>query len=92
MEVGPAVLLSVLLGTFHTALFVFIRGSAGGRLPLLFLAAAAGAAAGDWLGDRLGIDFITIGDYRVVAASVVSWAGILLVAVLSTLGPTRRRA
>ncbi len=86
----PAPILAVLVGAFHTALFVLIRGSAGGQLPLLFVAAALGAWAGDAIGGRLGVDLLMIGDFRLVAASVVAWIGIGIVAVMAIMGPARR--
>ena len=86
----PAPILAVLVGIFHTALFVLIRGSAGGQLPLLLLAAALGAWAGDALGARLGIDLLRIGDFRLVAASAMAWLGIGFVALVAILGPERR--
>jgi hypothetical protein len=92
VTLDPAPVLAVLVGVFHTALFVLIRGSAGGQLPLLLGAAILGAWAGDALGDRLGIDLLSIGDFRLIAASVFSWVGIGFVAVVAILGPTRRRA
>jgi hypothetical protein len=88
--VPPAPILAVLVGIFHTALFVLIRGSAGGQLPLLLLAAALGAWAGDALGARLGFDLLRIGDFRLVAASAMAWLGIGFVAVIAILGPERR--
>lgn len=87
---GPAPILAVLVGIFHTALFVLIRGSAGGQLPLLIVAASVGAWAGDAIGGRLGLDLLRIGDFRLVAASLVAWLGIGLVAIVATLGPQRR--
>ena len=92
MTLDPAPVLAVLVGVFHTALFVLIRGSAGGQLPLLLGAAILGAWAGDALGDRMGIDILSIGDFRLIAASVLAWVGIGFVAVVAILGPTRRRA
>jgi hypothetical protein len=88
--VPPAPILAVLVGVFHTALFVLLRGSAGGQLPLLVLAAALGAWAGDALGGRLGIDLLRVGDFRLVAASVMAWVGIGVVAIVAILGPERR--
>jgi hypothetical protein len=88
--IGPAPVLAVLVGVFHTALYVLIRGSAGGRLPLLAGAAILGAWAGDELGGRLGIDLLRIGDFRLVAASVLAWIGIGFVAIVAILGPARR--
>lgn len=87
---GPAPILAILVGVFHAALFVLIRGSAGGQLPLLVLAAALGAWAGDAIGGRLGFDLLRIGDFRLVAASLMAWVGIAIVATISILGPDRR--
>ena len=88
--IGPAPVLALLVGVFHTALYVLIRGSAGGQLPLLVLAAFLGALAGDELGGRLGFDLLRLGDFRLVAASLLAWAGIAMVAIVAILGPTRR--
>lgn len=83
-------MLAILVGLFHSALYVAIRGSAGGRLPLVALAAVLGAWAGDAIGGRLGLNLLAIGDFRLVAASVVAWLGIGVVAVVAILGPARR--
>ena len=68
MAIGPAPLLAALVGTFSTALFIFLRGSAGGRAVVLLLAAILGAWAGDAMGARLEIDWLRIGDFRPVTA------------------------
>ncbi len=49
MAIGPALILGALVGIFHAALYVLIRGSAGGRLPLLVVASVLGAWAGNAL-------------------------------------------
>ncbi|HYM83562.1 MAG TPA: hypothetical protein VEY67_05385 [Candidatus Dormibacteraeota bacterium] len=90
--IAPSLVLSVLVGVFWTAAYVLVRNSAGGRLPLVAVAAVLGAWAGDAVGARLGIDVLRIGDFRLVAASVVACAGIAIVAVIAVLGPTRARA
>jgi hypothetical protein len=87
---GPAPILSVLVGIFHASLFVLLRGSAGGQLPLLILAASLGAWAGDAIGGRLGLDLLRVGDFRIVAASLMAWVGIAIVAIVAILGPERR--
>ena len=79
----------MVVGVFHTALYVLLRGRIGARLPLALLAAILGAFAGQALGARLG-DPLRLGDYSLIGASVVAWMGILIVAVASTLGPTRQ--
>ncbi|MDQ3491915.1 MAG: hypothetical protein M3452_01465, partial [Chloroflexota bacterium] len=84
-----APVLSVVVGVFHTALYVLLRGQVGARLPLTLLAAILGAYAGQAIGARVG-DVLRLGDYPLIWASVVAWAGILIIAVASTLGPTRQ--
>ena len=87
LDVAPATVLSLVVGIFHTALYVLIRGAIGVRLPLVLVAAILGAFAGQAIGSRLG-DPIQMGEYPLVWASGVAWAGILVVAVTSTLGPS----
>jgi hypothetical protein len=89
---GPAPILALLVGIFHTGLYVLIRGTGGGRLPLLVLAAFLGAWAGDALGSRLGLDILQIGDFRLLAASLVAWLGIAIVALVAVMGPSGRSA
>jgi hypothetical protein len=91
VTIGPAPVLALLVGGFHTALFVLLRARAGVRIAIVFAAAALGAWAGDALGGRIGVDPIRIGDFHVLSASLVAWAGIAFVAVLSILGPVERR-
>ena len=91
MVIGPAPLLAILVGVFHASLYVVARGTAGGQLPLLVIAACLGAWAGDALGARLGIDLLRIGDFGLLSASAVAWAGIGFVAIVATLGPERRK-
>ena len=91
MSLEPALVLSVLVGTFHASLAVLIRGTAGGRLPLIVIAAILGAWAGDALADRIGIEILTIGDYHLLGASIVAWVGIVIVSVVAVLGPAGAR-
>ena len=84
-------MLSVLVGAFHAAVSVLIRGSAGGRLPLIVGAAILGAWAGDAVMGRLGLDLLTIGDYHLLGASILAWVGIAIVSVMAVLGPTADR-
>jgi hypothetical protein len=91
MTVPPALPLALLVGLVHTAIYVFLRGDAGGRLPMIYLAAALGAWAGAAIGGRLGLDVLTIGDFGLIPASIVAWIGIGLVAIIATLGPQSRK-
>ena len=92
MSLDPALILSILVGIFHASLFVLVRGTAGGRLLVIALAAILGAWAGDALGDRLGFSLLMIGDYHVVAASIVAWVGIGISSAVAILGPSVRKA
>jgi hypothetical protein len=89
VSLEPALILAVLVGTFHASLYVLIRGSAGGRLPIIVGAAILGAWAGDALGDRLGVNLFSIGDFRFLAASVLAWVGIGISSAVATLGPSK---
>jgi hypothetical protein len=90
VSLEPSLVLSVLVGVFHAALSVFLRGSGGGRLPLIVLASILGAWTGDAIFARLGISIVRIGDYNLVGASVIAWVGIAIVSVVAVLGPTAR--
>lgn len=92
MSIGPALPLALLLGLVHTAIYVLIRGDAGGRLPLTYAAAALGGWAGAAIGRQLGITFLAIGDFALIPASLVAWLGIGIVAILATLGPQSGKA
>jgi hypothetical protein len=92
VSIGPAIILAVLVGIFHASLYVLIRGSGTGRLPIVLVASILGAWAGDALGDRLGFELLTIGDFHVLAASIGAWVGIGISSALATLGPSVRRA
>lgn len=87
--IGPAPILAGIVGLFHVSAYVFIRGRAGARLPLLIVAAILGAWAGDTVGSRMSIDPLRIGDFHLLSASVVAWLAIGLVAILSVLVPER---
>jgi hypothetical protein len=91
VAIGPAHILAVLVGLFHTALYVFLRGYVSPRILLTAIAAVLGAWAGDAVGGRLGIDPLRIGDFHLISASLVAWFGIVFVAVLAVLGPELAR-
>lgn len=90
-EIGPSLILAILLGIFWTAAAVFVRGAAGARLPFVLLLAITGAWAGDAVGGRLGgpFDFLRIGDFRLLPATLGALGGIVVVVLISVLGPTR---
>lgn len=81
-EVGPTPVLAVLVGLFHTGLYLLVRGTGGLRLAFVALAAIVGAYAGQALGARLG-DPLAIGDFGLLWASLLAWLGIVIIAAAS---------
>ena len=92
MSIGPALILALLVGLFNAAVYVLIRGNAGGRLPIIVVAAILGAWAGDALAGRLGFDVLTIGDFHLLGATIVAWVGIAISSAVAILGPSMRKA
>lgn len=88
----PSLVLSVLVGIFHAALSVLIRGTAGGRLPAIVVGAILGAWAGDALSARAGFDVLTLGEYHLAGATLVAWFAIGMVSVVAVLGRRERAA
>jgi hypothetical membrane protein len=91
VSIAPALILAILVGVFQASLYVLIRGSGGGRLPIIVIASILGAWAGDALGDRLGMELLTIGDFHLIAASIVAWIGIAISSAIAVLAPQVRR-
>jgi hypothetical protein len=80
----PALVLSVLVGAFHTCVYVFVRGRLGWHLPAVLTCAIIGALAGAAVGARVG-DILRIGDYSLLWASALAWMGIGIAVVSSGL-------
>jgi drug/metabolite transporter (DMT)-like permease len=87
--IGPAPILAAIVALFHVSAYVFIRGRAGARLPLLLVAAWLGAWAGDTVGARMAIDPLRVGEFHLLFASFVAWLAIGLVAIVAILVPDR---
>ena len=90
MIIDPALPVSLLVGLGCTAVYVFFRGNAGSRLPLIYLAAVLGAWSGAWIGAKVGIRFLALGDFPILPAVATAALGIGIVAILATLGPSGR--
>jgi hypothetical protein len=89
--IGPAPVLALLVGTFPTGIYLFLRGAFGIRLIFVLLAAVLGAFAGQALGTRLG-DPLLIGDFGLLWSSVLAWVGIAIAAAAGMVAaPTRRK-
>jgi hypothetical protein len=80
----PAVVLSLLVGAFHTCMYIVIRGRLGLHVVGVLAAAIVGALCGALIGERVG-DLLRIGDYPLLWASAMAWMGILAVAGAGTL-------
>ena len=80
----PAFVLSVLVGAFHTCMYIFICGRIGWHLPAVLVAAILGALAGQAIGARIG-DVLKLGDYSLLWASSLAWMGIGVAVVTSSL-------
>ena len=89
MEIGPALVLALIVATFHTALYLLIRNRFERHVVVAWLAAIVGALAGSALGARVGIDPLRIGDFGVLWASAGAWAAIGIVSLVSLLAPPR---
>ena len=84
----PAFVLSVLVGAFHTCIYIFVRGNLGWHVPAVLVGGILGALVGQALGARIG-DVLWVGDYSLVWASVVAWIGIGMALVVSALASRR---
>lgn len=89
MTLGPWLVWVPLLALINLLLFVAIRGRWGRIVLLLAAAAVAGVVIGDWVGERLGLELLRIGDMHVLAASVMAQVLMLAVALLGALGPIK---
>jgi hypothetical protein len=87
--IGPAPVLAVLVGLFHTGIYVALRGRVGIQLVFVLLAAVLGAFAGQALGVRLG-DPLLIGDFGLLWASVLAWVGIIIAVAASFVATPHR--
>lgn len=68
----PALVFGLLAASLWGTLYHLARGGAAWRLFLYLALAWAGFAAGQWLGDRLGIAFFRLGPLNMGAASLGS--------------------
>jgi len=78
----PAFVLSLLVGAFHTCIYIFVRGNLGWHIPAVLVGAITGAMLGQAVGARTG-DILHIGDYSLLWASALAWVGIGLAIVIS---------
>ncbi len=89
MTLGPWLIWMPLLALINLLVFVAIRGRWGRIVLVLALASVAGVVIGDWVGERLGLELLRIGDMHVVAASVGAQLLMVAATLLAALGPIR---
>jgi hypothetical protein len=89
VTLGPWLVWVPLLALINLLVFVAIRGRWGRIVLVLGLASAAGVIIGDWVGERLGLELLRIGDMHVAAASVGAQLLMVAATLLAALGPVR---
>ena len=89
MTLGPWLIWVPLLALINLLVFVAIRGRWGRVVLALGPASVAGVVIGDWVGERLGLELLRIGDMHVVAASVGAQLLMVAATLLAALGPIR---
>lgn len=85
----PWLVLTAFIAALNLLAFVWIRGRWGRIVILLAVASVIGTIVGNAIGERLGLDLLRLGDFQVLAASVVAQLAMLAVVLLSALGPRR---
>lgn len=92
----PWAIWTVGVAAINLMVFIAIRGRWGSVVLLLALAALAGTAAGNALAEALGIAWIVLGEFHVIAASVGAQLAMVVALAAATLlepvrhTPTRR--
>jgi hypothetical protein len=85
----PWLLLTAFTATLNLLAFIWIRGRWGRLVPFLALASVLGAMLGNAIGERIGFDLLRIGDFRLLAASIVAQLAMLAVVLFGTMAPRR---
>jgi uncharacterized membrane protein YeaQ/YmgE (transglycosylase-associated protein family) len=89
VTLGPWVVWVPLLALINLLVFVAIRGRWGRVVLVLGIASIAGVIIGDWVGERLGLELLRIGDMHLIAASIGAQLLMVAVTLLAALGPVR---
>jgi hypothetical protein len=69
---APALFISILLASAYAALFHLWQGQRLRDLLFYWLAAVIGFATGQVVGQRLGLVALTIGEVRIVEATIIA--------------------
>ena len=89
MTLGPWVIWVPMLALINLLVFIAVRGRWGKSVLALAVAAVIGVVIGDQVGGRTGLELLRIGDMHILAGSVAAQVLMLVVSLLSALGPIR---
>jgi hypothetical protein len=89
VTLGPWLIWVPLLALINLLVFVAIRGRWGRIVLVLVVASVAGVVIGDWVGERLGLEVLRIGDMHVIAASIGAQLLMIAATLLAAMGPVR---
>jgi hypothetical protein len=89
VTIGPWLVWVPLLALINLLVFLAVRGRFGRSALGLGVASVVGVAVGDAIAEPLGIELLRIGDMNVVLASVGAQLLMIVVSLLSALGPVR---
>lgn len=74
---ASGLVLGFFLATAYGAAFHLLMGGPARRILLYIFAAWLGFAAGHYLGDALGVDFLKLGALQLFSASLGAWVALL---------------
>ncbi len=86
---SPWLVLAIVSAALNLFVFIWIRGRWGRIVLALAVASLVGTVAGDALGTLLGISLLDIGNFHILPASIAAQLAMLIVVLLTLLGPTR---
>jgi hypothetical protein len=89
VTIGPWLVWVPLLALINLLVFLAVRGRFGRSALGLGVASVVGVAVGDAIAEPLGIELLRIGDMNVLLASVGAQLLMIVVSLLSALGPVR---
>lgn len=84
----PWLLLVAMVAAINLSAFIALRGRWDRMLLPLAVAAVIGTAAGNAIAQRTGLEVVRIGDFHLLAASVVAQLTMLATDLLGHLGPS----
>jgi len=83
---SPWLVLVAFVSAINLSAFTALRGRWDRLLPALALASVIGTAVGNAIGQRTGLELLRIGEFNLVAASVVAQLAMLATSLLVHLG------